>query len=189
MAQAFSFQIDGLDKLKAAFAKKEKQYTDGFAKEIKASGLNVQRGAKSKAPKNFGRLAQSIALNTDGLTSDIVVGVSYGAYLEFGTGGKVSVPSGFQDFAAQFKGSKGGTFKEMVDALTEWVRKKGLAGTYSIKTQKRTGKKSARGDEDREVAFRIALSILKHGIKPQPFLIPSFLDEKPKLIQRIKELL
>jgi hypothetical protein len=31
--------------------------------------------------------------------------------------------------------------------------------------------------------------ILKNGIKPQPFLIPAYLNEKPKLIKRIVELL
>jgi hypothetical protein len=35
----------------------------------------------------------------------------------------------------------------------------------------------------------IALSIIRKGIRPQPFLIPAFQAEKPKLILKIKDVI
>jgi hypothetical protein len=58
----------------------------------------------------------------------------------------------------------------MVEALTLWVRRKGIGG-----------------GKDKSVAYAIAISILKKGMRPQPFLIPSFETEKPKMINNIKK--
>ena len=60
----------------------------------------------------------------------------------------------------------------MVDALALWVKRKGIGG-----------------GKDKSIAYAIAISILRKGLRPQPFLIPSYETEKPKLIQRLKKLL
>lgn len=60
----------------------------------------------------------------------------------------------------------------MVEALTLWVKRKGIGG-----------------GKDKSIAYAIAISILRKGMRPQPFLIPSFETEKPKLINNIKNLL
>ena len=99
--------------------------------------------------------------------------VKYAPYIEFGTGGKVNIPAGFSSYASQFKGKKGGKFKEMVLAIMEWVQKKGIAS----------------GKQSKSVAYAIAISILRKGLRPQPFLIPAFEAEKPKLKNKIKEIL
>ncbi len=39
---------------------------------------------------------------------------------------KVNVPADFTSYAAQFQGKKGGKFKDFVDALTLWVKRKGI---------------------------------------------------------------
>jgi hypothetical protein len=57
--------------------------------------------------------------------------------------------------------------------LTLWVKRKGIGD----------------GKNDRGLAYVIARSILQKGMRPQPFLIPSYETEKPKLIQRLKKLL
>ena len=90
--------------------------------------------------------------------------------MEFGTGGKVNIPKGFEQLASGFKGKKAGTFKDMVQALTLWVRRKGIGG-----------------GKDKSVAYAIAISILRKGMRPQPFLIPAFEIEKPKMINNIKK--
>jgi hypothetical protein len=61
----------------------------------------------------------------------------YAAYIEFGTGGLVDVPVGYEDLAIRFKGK----------------------------------------------------NIMKVNIRPQPYLVPSFETEKPKLIKRLKDML
>ena len=142
--------------------------------EINASSLKIQSDAKRLAPVNFGQLRNSIALSKDNdSTYTVSANASYAPYIEFGTGGKVSIPAGFNEMAASFKGKSGGKFKDMVAALTLWVKAKGIGN----------------GKNDKGIAFAIALSILRKGMKAQPFLIPAYESEKPKLINRLKTLL
>ncbi len=187
MPQGFSMDISGIPQLSKALGKIQNNLTEGVADELKASVMAIARDAKKRAPKNLGTLAQGIGFAGTGLTWDAFATASYAAYMEFGTGGKVVIPAGFESYAAQFKGKKGGTFKEMVLAIAQWVKRKGITGTYSIKTQRRTGNKSTRNSQDMQAAWAIAISILRKGIKPQPFMIPAFLTEKPKLMNRLKK--
>lgn len=161
-----------------------------FINEINASAMNIVKDAKRAAPIDQGELRRSIGYQKDMMGATAFVKSSYGAYIEFGTGGKVKIPAGFQEYAAQFKGAAGGgNMGDMLNDLAEWVRRKGLAGTYSVKTRRRTGRKAARQNEDLEVAYRIMYSILKNGINPQPFFIPSYLNEKPRLVKRLAYLI
>ena len=52
-----------------------------------------------------------------------------------------------------------------VDAIQLWVTRKQLAGTYSIKTQKRLGSYADQEAQDRQAAWAIAKKIAKHGTK------------------------
>jgi HK97 gp10 family phage protein len=173
---SFTFDIgnlsDVLKKLDTLDAKIQQEVKD----EISASALNIQTGAKRLAPVNFGQLRNSIYLKEQKIEKGIVFTVgasaSYAPYVEFGTGGKVSIPAGFEDLASGFKGKKAGTFKDMVEALTLWVRRKGIGG-----------------GNDKSIAYAIAINILRKGMRPQPFLIPAFETEKPKLIKNILNVL
>ena len=66
-----------------------------------------------------------------------------------------------------------------VEAIKEWIRQKGLsadtalAGTYSIKTHRRTGGKKIQ-DENEQLAWAISIGISKKGTKPHPHLFPGF---------------
>jgi HK97 gp10 family phage protein len=168
----FTFDIgnlsEALKKLDTFNAKVQQDVKD----EVNASALNIQSGAKRLAPVNFGQLRNSIYLkeksNDKGYVFSVGSSASYAPYVEFGTGGKVSIPAGFEELASGFKGKKGGTFKDMVEALTLWVRRKGIGG-----------------GKDKSIAYAIAISILRKGMRPQPFLIPAFEAEKPKMIKNI----
>jgi hypothetical protein len=74
-----------------------------------------------------------------------------------------------------------------IDAITEWVVKKGLADTYSVKTQKR----AARGNDFKyramSIAFLIAKKIQKVGSKPKPFLYPAFRQNEAQVMREINE--
>jgi HK97 gp10 family phage protein len=172
-----TFNITGIDKLIEKFHKLDAKIKSDLKDEVNASALKIQSNAKKLAPVNLGSLRNSIYLKE---TSDnkkfvytVGTNVKYAPYIEFGTGGKVTIPPGYSDFASQFKNKEGGKFKEMVLALTEWVLKKGIAS----------------GKQSRSVAYAIAISILRKGIRPQPFLIPAYEAEKPKLKNKIKEIL
>ena len=187
---AFGIDLSGIPRLEAKLKDIQNNIATDLAKEISASALKIEKDAKRNAPVNMGTLRQSIhATSKDKLTHYVEVGASYGAYIEFGTGGKVSIPAGYESYAATFKGNKGGSLNDMIQALTLWVKRKGLAGTYSVKSGRRLGGKATKESEDEKLARFLAIKILKNGIRPQPFLIPAYEEEKPKLIQRLKKIL
>jgi hypothetical protein len=64
-----------------------------------------------------------------------------------------------------------------------------LAGTYSVATQKRTGGRKVQKSQDEKLARFLAIKILRNGLRAQPFLIPAYEEEKPKLFQRLKKLI
>lgn len=187
---AFGIDISGIPKLEAKLKEIENSISTKLAEEISASALKIEKEAKRNAPVNMGTLRQSIhATSKDKLTHYVEVGASYGAYVEFGTGGKVSIPVGYEQYAATFKGKKGGGLEDMIQALTLWVKRKGLAGTYSVKTGRRLGGKAVKASQDEKLARFLAIKILRNGIKAQPYLIPAFELEKPKLIEKLKKIL
>lgn len=138
--------------------------------EFKAFGIGTVNDAKRLAPVNEGVLRNSIASNADDLKVTISVNIPYAAYLEFGTKSFAqsyvsTLPPDWQTFAADYKGSGGGSFKEFVMKITEWVRLKGI---------------------DIKAAYPIALKILRTGIKPHPYLFPAFEKNKIELIKNLK---
>ena len=171
---AFVVRLDNLKGIQDSLKGIDKKLRQDVGDEINASALKILTDAKRLAPVNFGQLRNQIALEPiNDLTFAVEAKASYSPYVEFGTGPQVNVPADFTSYAAQFKGKKGGKFKDFVDALTLWVKRKGIGD----------------GKNDKGLAFVIARSILLKGMRPQPFLIPSYEMEKPKLIQRLKKLL
>ena len=77
----------------------------------KIKSIDIVADAKAFAPKNNGKLAQSIVYTKVGEADyKVIVNSPYGAYVEFGTGSKVKVPIELQGVASQFKGKKGRYF-------------------------------------------------------------------------------
>lgn len=135
---AIGVNLTGIDSLKNTIQKLDEKLTKEVSNEINASSLKIQSDAKKLAPVDMGYLRNSIVLDGElgSLTYNVEARMPYAAYVEFGTGGKVSIPSGYEEYAALFKGT-------------------------------------------RKVA----------GMRSQPYLIPSFEMEKPKLIKRLNEML
>jgi len=78
------------------------QTTEGIAREI-------ERDAKTYAPVDLGTLRQGIkAFEVSPMTYKVFANANgnapYSAYMEFGTGGLVEVPSELKEVAAMFKG-------------------------------------------------------------------------------------
>jgi HK97 gp10 family phage protein len=169
---SFTFDIGNLSEVLKKLDTLDAKIQQDVKDEVNASALNIQSKAKRLAPVNFGQLRNSIYLKEKNVDKGYVFSVgsnaSYAPYVEFGTGGKVSIPAGFEELASGFKGKKAGTFKDMVEALTLWVKRKGIGG-----------------GKDKSIAYAIAISILRKGMRPQPFLIPAFESEKPKMIKNI----
>ena len=118
--------------------------------------------AKRKAPINDGGLRQSIHdVKVSDLSYDVIVGERYGAYVEFGTGAHVRVPSELKDVAKRIQSiNTKGTFREGLENIRDWLKSNG-------------------GDPDD--AYIVFMSILKRGLRPRPFLYPALLEARRNL--------
>lgn len=159
----------GLDKVLKelkAFGKEAEQIIED---ETKAIAGDITEWAKQLAPKNIGKLQQSIfPAKEREMVYSINVDMDYGAYVEFGTGKKVSVPSELKDVASKFKNRGGGSFEKGLQSIKDWCRQKGI---------------------DESAAYPIFMSILNEGIQPQPFLYPSYVKGKKEYLKNLKRAL
>jgi len=72
---------------------------------------------------------------------------------------------------------------EGMENLTLWVHRKRLAGNYSIKTHRRLGKKSIQAEQDRRVAWAIAVKIFRKGIEGRHFMSGGYQEAKERIKQ------
>jgi len=133
---------------------------------------DIANQAKLRAPVDQGQLRQSIGKTTARVgynVSFVFANTPYAAFVEFGTGAKVAIPKGFEQMASEFRGKSGGNFDNFLDAIREWCGRKGI---------------------DPKLAYIIAVSILRKGLKPRPYLIPSYLQgiqQYPKTLRKVLE--
>lgn len=168
-----SLKISGLDAAIKGIENKVKVTEQEIQNELNAWALDTVNYAKQYSPVDEGHLRGAINHDSGKLKAGVTVAVDYAAYLEFGTRKFAasyvsSLPSDWQDFAAQFKGGGGDSFQVFVKRITEWVARKGI---------------------DKKAAYPIALKIIREGIKAHPYLYPATQKTTPELIKNIKELL
>jgi len=196
MADNFiSIELLGLKELENRFKLAVDKIPNDMDTMLDVANQNIASEAKALAPVDRGDLAGVISADNSRLLSKRVsVNVFYAAYIEFGIGAYAaqyvsSLPQEWQQFASQYRGKTGGTFAEMIIALTEWVHRKGIAGTFSVKSQRRTGNKSTQAIQDKQAAYRIARKILKDGIRAHPFLYPAYIKEQPLILENANKIL
>lgn len=71
--------------------------------------------------------------------------------------------------------------------LYEWVKIKGLAGVYSVKTGKRLGGKAKQIDENRRAARAIWAKIRKSGTRAHPYFFPALEQTKEGILRLFRE--
>ena len=180
--------VIGLDSYLKRLETAKKTVQAEVSGEIGDAALKFRDDAARTAVANGGdrgTLAKSISAQQNNLFNwTVAVGATYGAFVEFGTKGKARVPAGFEDVAARFKGFKGNGGK-LYDAIYQWVKRKGITATYSVKTQRRT---KSKGEDKRtqQIAFLIARSIYRYGITPKPFFYMQVTPVRNQLFERIK---
>ena len=161
--------VKGTSKVIAELRKFGKDVEKMIDAETEAIAFQIEGDAKKLAPKNFGKLAQSISHSKPKpLQRKVTVNELYGAYMEFGTGSKVNVPAEFQEMAKSFKGAKQGTFQQGLEAIKAWCRAKGIP---------------------EEAAYPIFAKILGAGVNPQPFLYPAWIKGKKDYLKNLEKLL
>lgn len=100
-------QVTGTEKVIANLANLERMLTKGASVALQETILEVAAKAKRDAPIDLGGLRQSI--NTEyssvQLEGKISANAPYAPYVEFGTGGMVEIPQGFEEMASAYKGN------------------------------------------------------------------------------------
>jgi HK97 gp10 family phage protein len=185
MATGFSFQVQGLDRLLKVFDQLPKTVQKELNSELGFTAKEIRDGAKRDAPTDEARLKGSITVTEPkSLTFEVVAQTSYAGYLEFGTKTKTVIPPGLESIASQLKGPSGGQGNP-IDALQQWVKRKGIAGTFSVKSRRRLGNKATKEQQDRQAALIIWQKIKKYGIKPHPFFFKQMEPAAGRLKQRL----
>ena len=161
--------VKNIDKVKKAIEK----YGDDAIKEIglitKQTALEVVADAKINVAKNNGTLSQSIHITEiTPLTYTAGTNLPYAPYMEFGTGAKVTIPTEFQEMANRAKSNPKGSFKEGLEQIKLWCKRKGI---------------------DEKAAYPIFVSILNNGIEPRPFMYPAYLKARKTYSKDIKQVI
>ena len=183
----FKVTITGMAGLKAEFASMAKELPDIVSGELETMSQEWVKLAKTDAPADQGALRGSITYYPAGpMKYEIVAQKFYAPFMEFGTKGKYQPIPGTEAIAAEFKGYKGGDFMELLRMIVRWVKRKGITGTYSVKTRRRTGNKINQFAEDYSAAWPIAMSILKNGVNPHPFFFKQMHIVWPKMVRNVE---
>lgn len=173
MPKGVTIQIKGLKELQARIGNIPLHVISKVDGEMQVAANDFVNRAVDDAPVDEGLLRNMItAKKNKVLDYEIVSGAGYSAYVEFGTKSRVQIPSDLTNLAAQFKGKnvESGDFYAFVLRILAWMKRNGIsAGTYSVKTRRRQGNKKQKFEEDLQLATGIVYSILKRGIKAQPF--------------------
>lgn len=170
-----SIQIAGMDGLLQRLRAMPANVTAAIAAEIQDGAQSIAAEAKQRAPGDQGILRNEIAaVRIDATTWQVVSGADYSPFLEFGTGEKVQIPAGLEEYAAQFKGDfSSGTYGPgsnltAKEAIFNWCERKGI---------------------DQKLWYAIYVSIMIHGTEPQPFFFPAALRQESIIIDRVKKVL
>lgn len=101
------FEILGLTQVLGKFEQIERQLVRETGEALQETVLEVAYDAKRDAPVDLGTLRQSI--NTEysatKMEGTVYANAKHAPYIEFGTGGLVEVPTGFEEMAMEFKGA------------------------------------------------------------------------------------
>lgn len=161
--------VKGINKAIAKIKKGTAEVKRKAEAETEATAYDIADNARQLAPKNLGKLAQSISVfKKSSMFYQIRVNEKYAGYVEFGTGTLVRVPSELKDVANSIKNNPKGSFTAGLEAIKEWCRNKGI---------------------EEKAAYPIFLKILNVGINPQPFIYPAWKRGQKDYLKRLKNLL
>jgi HK97 gp10 family phage protein len=163
----FTAKIEGADKVLIALKNIKQELREEVGLELENASHEITAIAKYNAPKDEGFLQNKIsAKEVSQIEHEVVAQDKKAAWLEFGTKKKVQIPAELADVAAKFRGQGSGV--DAKKSIFDWCKRKGLP---------------------EEAWYPIYREIVTNGIKPHPYFFPAFNEVKPKLIQRIRNIL
>jgi hypothetical protein len=187
MAQA-AVKLQGLAELKAKLGKIPgyvKQEADGMMAIVANDFVNR---ASADAPQDERMLANQItAKKNSEMNHEVVSPAPYSAYMEFGTKSRFKAIPGID--SSKFIGKGRGDYYDFLNNILNWVKRKGIASRYSVKTRKAL--KHTKSDDERlvQMAEAIALSIIRHGVHPHPFFFKQLPLAQEQLNRLMKEVI
>ena len=102
MGNSFSIDID-IARFNDQLDKEYQGIVAEMDAEFQAASVNIEKAAVIAVPVDKGFLKSSIqAKKIDRLNYEVVAPIKYAPYVEFGTGGNVSIPPGFESLAEEF---------------------------------------------------------------------------------------
>ncbi len=120
----FSFKLEGLTETLAKFDSLPEEVQQAVDDELTATAYTMQDTARQLAPVDLSNLKQRIEVSrNEPLIKQVSALATYSAYVEFGTGTKVSIsplPPDLAAYAIQFKG-QGKTGKHPVKIKGRWA--------------------------------------------------------------------
>jgi len=189
MPTGFSFEVQGVTKLLSLFDQLPEKVQTELSNELKVTASEITSGAKRDAPADEARLKSAISFKETGKTSfEVVAQTFYAGYLEFGTKAQTVIPAGLEGIASQLKGASGQEKGDPLKAITAWVKRKGIAGTFSVKTKKLSRSKASL-DNIKTVAFMIWRKIKKFGIKAHPYFFKQLPEAEKNLKERVANII
>lgn len=165
-----NIEVKGLDATLKKFERLATQSKGDIQAALNDFADRTASDAKRLAPADEGKLRQSISPVYGDLQGGVVANINNAAYLEFGTRKFAAqyvstLPNDWQQVAERYKGGSGGTFVEMLKAIKDWCKRKGI---------------------DDKAAYVIARKILIQGIAPRPYIYPSINKNIPQLKKDIQ---
>lgn len=99
-------RVDGAKALISSLNRLSEKAEKVVSDEIEAALASTQADAVANTPVEFGALRASIMMemNRSELAGEVYSTSSYAGYQEWGTGGMVDVPNGWEDMALPWKG-------------------------------------------------------------------------------------
>jgi len=169
--------VIGLEQLQSRIRDASKETKALVDAELEGAAMNfVELAKKDLASQggDRGTLLRSISYKKSGdLQYTVSANVFYAPFIEFGTKSKFNPYPGTEEFASQYKGTKGSGALKLIDAIKGWVRRKGIAS----------------GKEVDRVAYLIARSIFRNGISPKPFFFKQITPVRNNLVQNVTRVL
>jgi HK97 gp10 family phage protein len=140
---------------------------------VNSTADQIVAQAKENAPADLGKIRQGIVKEQiSAFQVSIAATAPESVFQEFGTGGKVDVPSEMADVASSFQGESGGGMADFILALVGWISRHGITGT--------------KNETPEQIAWAMAKAILRDGLRPQPFLYPAFVQFSVKLVPTLQ---
>jgi hypothetical protein len=169
MAKGITIDIRGLKDLQKRVGGIAPAILDNVDKAMHLAAGDFVNRAVNDAPVDEGVLRNGISFKRVAqLEYEVVSAAFYSPYIEWGTKSKAEVPSDLQAYANQFRG-KGKAGNSFFESILAWVHRTGITARYSIKTRQKMNSTKADKEREYQAAMAIYYSILKKGIKPQPF--------------------